>query len=173
VIIEKTFGEKIDIAFRQALPFASAFLAALLMVTQTHVPFLNSVMPSLTLCVVYFWAVHRPELFGLFSAFVIGLIQDLLSGVPLGLMTLTLLLTQSGVASQSLFFRDKPFIVHWWGFAIVAAYAAILTWIVAAIVLGLVAPFSQVLISAILTILIFPLVFWMCNIIERRIMAVL
>ncbi len=171
MIIEKTFWQKFDLAVRQTLPFVTAFLAALMMATQTHVPRLNSLMPSLTLGVVYFWAIHRPTLFGMGSAFVIGLIQDLLTGVPLGLGTLVLLLTRVGVASQARFFLGKPFAVHWWGFGLVAVTAALLSWTLAAAALGVVAPIGQVLVSALLSVVVFPLLFGVCDQIERRLLA--
>ncbi|MGE4528349.1 MAG: rod shape-determining protein MreD [Rhodospirillaceae bacterium] len=171
MIIEKTFKQKFDLTLRQTLPFVTAFLAAMFMATQTHVPRLNSLMPSLTLCVVYFWSIHRPDLFGMGSAFVIGLMQDLITGVPLGLVTLTLLFTRAGVATQSRFFLGKPFVVHWWGFALVAFAAAVVSWLIAAAVLGIVAPVGQVLISALLSIAVFPLIYGVCGVIEHRLLA--
>jgi len=172
VLIEKTPGQKFDIALRQTLPFVTTFFVALFSITQTHVPLLNLVMPSLTLCMVYFWAIHRPELFGLGSAFVIGLMQDLLTGVPLGLTTLTLLLTRAGVTTQSLFFKGKPFMVHWWGFAIVAVLASLFTWVLAAMIQGVFAPFGQMAIAMIMCVLIFSMIYSVCILIERRVLAV-
>jgi len=171
VIIEKTFRQKFDLALRQTLPFVTAFLAAMFMATQTHVPRLNSLMPSLPLCVVYFWAIHRPSLFGVGSAFVVGLMQDLITGVPLGLATLTLLFTRAGVSTQARFFLGKPFVVHWWGFVLVAFAAAVVSWLIAAAMLGIVAPVGQVLISALLSIAVFPIVYGVCVVIERRLLA--
>jgi rod shape-determining protein MreD len=170
VIIEKTAGQKFDIAVRQTLPFLSALTVVLFTVTQTHLPLVNLVMPSLTLSIVYFWSIHRPELFGVGSAFVIGLLQDLLTGVPLGLFTMTMLLTRAGVATQGMFFRDKPFVVHWWGYALVAVLASAFTWVVAAMIQGVFAPPGQVFMALILNVLIFPLIFGLCNVVERRVL---
>jgi rod shape-determining protein MreD len=171
VIIEKTFREKVDLAVRQTLPFVTALLAVLMMATQTRVPRLNSLMPPLALCVVYFWSIHRPALFGLGSAFTVGLIQDLLTGVPLGLNTLVLLLVRAGVATQSRFFVGKPFSVHWWGFCLITLLAALTSWMLAAVAIGMVAPIGQVLASALLSTAVFPLAFWGCDVIERRLLA--
>ncbi|MBN2752159.1 MAG: rod shape-determining protein MreD [Rhodospirillaceae bacterium] len=171
MIIEKTPKQKFDLVVRQILPFATALLAALFMATQTHVPRLNSLMPSLTLCVVYFWSAHRPNLFGMGSAFLIGLIQDLVTGVPLGLGALILLLTRAGVATQSRFFLAKPFVVYWWGFCLVALAAAVTSWVMAAMVLGVIIPIGQVLISALLSMAIFPVIFGICGIIERHLLS--
>jgi len=171
VIIEKTFRQKFDLAVRQILPFVTALLAALMMATQTHVPRLNSLMPSLALCVVYFWSIHRPSLFGMGSAFAVGLIQDMLTGVPLGLNTLVLLLTRAGVATQARLFLGKPFSVHWWGFCLIALIAAVTSWVLAAVALGMIVPIGQVLASALFSALVFPPIFWVCSVIERRLLA--
>ncbi len=167
MIIEKTFRQKCDLAIRQTLPFLTAFIAALLMATQTHVPRLNSMMPMLTLGVVFFWAVHRPLLFGMGSAFVIGLMQDLVTGVPLGLGTLILLLTRAGVTPQARLFLGKPLVFHWWGFILVALAAAVASWILAAMILGVIAPISQVLMSALLGVVVFPVTYGICILLER------
>ena len=167
MIIEKTFRQKCDLAIRQTLPFLTAFIAALLMATQTHVPRLNSMMPMLTLGVVFFWAVHRPLLFGMGSAFVIGLMQDLITGVPLGLGTFILLLTRAGVTPQARLFLGKPLVVHWWGFILLALVAALLSWVLAAMILGVIAPIGQVLMSALLGVVVFPVVYGICSMIER------
>ncbi len=171
MIIEKTFRQKFDLALRQTLPFVTAFLAALLMATQTYVPRLNSLMPPLTLCIVYFWSIHRPSLFGMGSAFTVGLIQDILTGVPLGLNTLVLLLTRAGVATQSRFFLGKPFSVHWWVFCLIALAAALTSWLLAAAALGVIAPIGQVLTSACLGVAIFPPIFGVCALVEHRLLA--
>jgi len=167
VIIEKTFRQKFDLALRQTLPFVTAFIAALLMATQTHVPRLNSIMPMLSLGVVYFWSIHRPHLFGIGAAFVVGLLQDLVTGVPLGLGTMILLLTRAGVATQARLFLGKPFVMHWWGFILLAFAAAAVSWLLAAVALGVLAPIGQVTMSAILGIVMFPLTFGFCRMIER------
>jgi len=167
VIIEKTFRQKCDLAIRQTLPFLTAFVAALLMATQTHVPRLNPMMPMLTLGVVFFWAVHRPLLFGMGSAFLIGLMQDLITGVPIGLGALILLLTRAGVAPQARLFLGKPLVFHWWGFILLALAAALLSWILAAVILGMIAPIGQVLMSAFLGVVVFPLTYGICTLLEK------
>lgn len=171
VIIEKTFGQKCDAAVRQVLPFLTALFAALFMATQTHVPGLASVMPLLPLAFAFYWAIARPTLFGMGSAFTVGLIQDLLTGTPLGLTALALLLTRAGVATQARFFIGKGFWVYWWSFAIVAIAAAVVEWLLALVVMGVFAPFGQVILSAVLNIGVFPFLFGVCDVIERRILA--
>lgn len=167
MIIEKTFREKLDLAVRQTLPFVTAVIAALLMATQTHVPRLNSMMPMLSLGVAFFWSVHRPQLFGIGAAFVVGLLQDLVTGVPLGLGTMILLLTRAAVAPQARLFLGKPFVMHWWGFILLSFAAAAVSWLVAAVVLGVLAPVGLVVMSALLGVVVFPLVYGVCSIVER------
>ncbi len=167
MLIEKTFRQKTSLAIRQTLPFVTAFVAALLMATQTHVPRLNSMMPMLSLGVVFFWSVHRPQLFGMGAAFVIGLLQDLVTGVPLGLGTLILLLTRAILAPQARLFLGRPFVVHWWGFILLSAAVAAVSWLVAAVVLGVLAPIHLVVMSALLGVVAFPVTYGICSLFER------
>ena len=171
MIIEKTFGEKLAAVLRQILPTGIALVSAVFMGTQTRVPGLASVLPDLPLIVVYYWSVVRPQSLGAGSAFAIGILQDLVTGLPLGLSAMALVATRIVIARQSRFFIGKSFWVYWWGYAVVVLAVGLRQWLLALVVLGLKAPILQVLAAAVLGFGVFPLVYWLCDRIERHVLA--
>ena len=66
-----------------------------------RLPDVSPVVPALALVAVYYWAVHRPSLMPAWVVFLIGLFQDLLSGGPVGVGILSLLLVFALVESPA------------------------------------------------------------------------
>jgi len=89
-------------------------------------------------------------------------LEDLLSGTPLGSGALILLLCQRVVFHQQKFFNNKPFGIIWLAFALVAAGACLLRWLC----VGLVAPsgftpIGQMTTAYLMTVAIYPIVGWL------------
>lgn len=107
-------------------PFALTFFLVLASATPLRLPGGAVVAPSFALIAVFFWTLHRPDAMPPLAVFAIGLVQDVLSGEPLGVNAAVLVMVQAGLASQRRFFNGKSFSVVWLGFAIAAvgAYAA-------------------------------------------------
>jgi rod shape-determining protein MreD len=161
-MMQPTLLQSIDMAARRALPAALTLLLMLFALTPTHVPGFASVMPMFALMAIYFWAIYRPENLGYGAAFGFGLLQDLLSGGPIGASALVFLLCQFVVLNQQKFFNAKPFVVIWFGFVFVAAGATLLRWLA----VGLIAPsgFTPVgpmFASYLITVALFPVVGWL------------
>ncbi len=117
-----------DTWVRHLLPFTVTFLLLLLSVIPLHLPNYASIAPILPLMGVYYWAIYRPDLFPAWMAFLIGLVYDFLSGTPIGINALVLLLVQGVSAGQRKFFAGKSFLVAWWAFGLLAAGAIALSW---------------------------------------------
>lgn len=129
------FG-RIDLWARNLTPFALTLLLVLLSVVPLPIRGYAQVSPALVLAAVYFWSIHRPDLLPAPAVFAAGLTFDLLSGAPVGMTALVLLLTHSVVVSQRRFFLGKSFLVAWWGFMMVAVAAMAAVWILAMIMQG-------------------------------------
>ena len=88
---------------------------------------------NLVLMAVFYWAVHRPDLLSPMTVFLIGLLQDILVGMPPGMNAFVLLLVRTIAVSQSRVFRGRSFIILWWGFGVVAVASAFVVWILSVI----------------------------------------
>ena len=153
---------KIDSRARRILPFGLTLIVLLFGLTPTHLPDFAQITPMYALVSVYFWSIYRPDLFGYGSGFGIGILEDLLTGTPLGIGTLTILLTQWVVFNQHKFFHAKPFVVTWCTFVLVALAAASLKWIC----IGLFeengfTPFWDLFVAYLVTVTIYPIIAWL------------
>lgn len=160
-LMRPTFWQRLDIFARHLLPLAVTLLLVLLAAVPTHVPGLVRIGPMLTLIAVYYWGVHRPDLMGYGTVFMVGLFEDVLSGTPIGVGSLTLLATLAVVFTQHKFFRGKSFVVTWWAFVLVAAGAALLKWLLVSAVQADAADPAAALVSYLMTAAIYPLVAWL------------
>ena len=93
-----------------------------------YIPGYGPTAANLVLMAVFYWAVHRPDLLSPFTVFLIGLLQDILVGMPPGMNAFVLLLVRTTAVSQSRVFRGRSFLILWWGFGTVALAAAFLIW---------------------------------------------
>lgn len=84
--------------------------------------------PALTLMLVYFWTIFQPHLLPPPAVFIIGFVQDVLTGAPIGLGTLVLLAVQQFVLRERRVFTARTFVIAWFGFAVVALIATIAMW---------------------------------------------
>lgn len=113
--------------------------------------------PIIPLVVVFFWSVYAPEFLPSVSVFIIGLLQDLLTGGPLGLWAAVYLVTQFIVMSQRSYFLGREQKVVWLGFALAAAGASLMLWLVMSLMSGALLPLRGLLAQMAATVLIYPL----------------
>ena len=93
-----------------------------------YIPGYGPMAANLVLMAVFYWAVHRPDLLSPFTVFLIGLLQDILVGMPPGMNAFVLLLVRTIAVSQGRVFRGRSFIILWWGFGMVAMASAFVVW---------------------------------------------
>ena len=138
------------------VPFGLSVLVLLLSVLPLVTPGFGRAGPMLMLLCVYYWAVREPEAMGPVSAFMLGLLQDILMGMPPGVSSLVLMLTQGVVATQQRFFLDKPFLVIWWALMLVALGAIVIKAVMVAALSGYGLAIGPLAVSYGLTLLVYP-----------------
>lgn len=126
--INPTFWQKLDHWARASTPTVSLLLLALIGVVPIPLSDYGSVAPLLPLIGVYYWAIHRPDLMPFPAVFLVGLVQDLLTGGALGVNAFVLLLTTWVVLTQRRTLAGMPVLFIWLAFAIIAAFAAAIEW---------------------------------------------
>ncbi|WP_334127727.1 rod shape-determining protein MreD [Sneathiella sp.] len=142
---------------RGSVPFALAVLMALLAVVPTGISGFGIITPSLLTISVFYWSIHRPYLMGAPLCFLLGILFDFLTGAPLGLTSLMLLLVHGVTLSQRRIFIGKSFVLSWFGYALIALIAAIAGWLIVCLYSLSLLPLAPVLIQYALSLLIFPL----------------
>lgn len=151
---------RMDTWVRHLVPVGVTLVLLLLTAIPTRIPGLSGIIPMLPLMGVYYWAIYRPDLLPAWSAFLIGLLYDIIGGTPLGVNALVLLSVQGIAAGQRRFFLGKSFMVAWWAFGLLAAAAAGATWLLVTILYGRALDASPVIFDYLLTMGLFPLLTW-------------
>ena len=104
------FGQRLDQAARSALPLAVTVVFTVLGVMRWPVPYLGSIAPPLALIAVYYWAIHRPDLFRPSMAFFVGMLHDIVNGLPIGVSALLFILVHQSVYKST--FLCRAFLSH-------------------------------------------------------------
>ena len=132
----EALAERLDRLAREALPVASALFLVMVSVLPLRLAGAEQMQTALPLLAVFFWAVHRPDLLPAPLVFLVGLLQDFLTGVPAGLNTVVLLLLYGAVRHQRRFFAGRPFLVVWSGLMLVGLGALAIEWLLGSALLG-------------------------------------
>jgi rod shape-determining protein MreD len=150
------FIQRLDSWARAAAPLALTLLMVLINVIPLRLPDYAELAPGLVLMAVFYWTVHRPDLMQPWAVFLAGILDDILSGTPLGVNALILLFTHWAIVAQHKVFRGKSFGLIWCAFALVAAGAKLLLAILALFVgYGLIDPLA-LFVQYVLTVAMYP-----------------
>ena len=163
--------KKNEIGLRGFLPFLTSLLLAIIMVLPYKIPYFGNLMPYLTLIAVYYWVVVRPELLPVSAVFVIGLLQDILGGGPLGMMALLLLLVRQFVLIQGRNFLERDFLFNWLIFVIISLVFGFCGWAVASVYYKTVLNYWHAVGQSLLTIALFPVITWGLGKVRKRLKA--
>ena len=152
--------QKLDYLARSITPFGLSLILLVLSVLPTHIPGYMQIAPVLALISVYHWAIYRPNLLPIFAVFILGLLQDLLLGTPVGLYILVFLTVYGVVLSQRRFFVGKSFIFFWFGFAVISMLASIESYFLGSIWNVILLDFNAATFQYLILLGIFPAVAW-------------
>ena len=138
------------------LPIATTVLAALLSIEPLHLDG-YALTPAFTLMATYHWTIYRPDLLPAPLLFLIGTIQDLLSGGLPGVTAVTLLLTRTIVLPHRHYLSDRPFPFIWAVFTLLTGGAMLFSWAFHSLLSSELLDLRGPVLRAVLTIAVFPI----------------
>jgi len=150
---------------RSSLPGAIAMtvtlaVALFLHAAPTRIPDGPDLLPLLPLITLFIWSVRRPNFVSPAVIFLVGLVQDLLSGGPMGVWAFAYLVA-FGLARHrdldSTGLDPGPASLR---FAALAAIAFVTAWATGSAALGRLAGGGTLLVEGVFTIFIFPVFAW-------------
>jgi rod shape-determining protein MreD len=147
---------RLDAAARRAFPAALAGLALLFLAAPFGLPAQAELQPEILLASTFFWSLYRPQAMPPPVVFLLGLVSDLLSGMPVGVSVIILLLVQGFVFRWRRFLTRQGFAVVWLVFAALAIGSAVLDWALVSALRTTLFPFAPVVIEACLGIGFYP-----------------
>jgi rod shape-determining protein MreD len=139
------------------LPIATTMLAALLSIEPLHLDGYAALTPAFTLMATYHWTIYRPDLLPAPLLFLIGTIQDLLSGGLPGVTAVTLLLARAIVLPHRHYFVDRRFPFICAGFTLLTGGAMLFSWTLHSLLAAELLDLRGPVLRAVLTISAFPI----------------
>jgi rod shape-determining protein MreD len=124
-----SFSRRLELYFLAAIPSLLAILLAIFYLVPKHVDELGSVMPLFPLMPVFYWGVHQARAVPYWVMFVIGLVLDTVTGLPLGLSSLTYILFLWLLTAQRRFFHKEGFLIKWIYMAVLLLVITAINWL--------------------------------------------
>lgn len=157
--------------FAGIVPFACGVLGAVL--ANLPVSFTSGLLPPplLALMPVYFWTLVRPDLMPPWAAFVLGLVQDLLSGMPPGVWAASFIAAYALVDRQ----RDSFAGLSGWaailGFGVVALIANVCAFLLVSFYFLRIPPVTPALGLLVVTVVLYMPAVFVLGGIHRRLVG--
>jgi len=139
------------------LPTVTTVIAAWFSILPFHIPGYASLSPDYALMVVYHWTIYLPDLLSPTAIFLIGAVFDLISGGPLGMTALVLLLARLITRHSRRKFIGKSFLFVWGGFTLLSIATMLWRCIFHALFGSSPGDFRNCLFQGMLTISLFPI----------------
>lgn len=156
-----SLAQRIDGWARTLSPFAICLLLILVSVAPLRVPVLATASPLLPLMAVYHFGLFRPSLLPHWLVLAFGLLIDLLSGSPVGVNAVVLLMVRHFVEANQRFLVDKPFAVIWFGYALASAGAVAGTWALTCFLFWLPIDPRPAIFQYLIALALYPLAGWL------------
>ena len=100
-----------------------------------------------------------------------GVVDDVISNVPFGTNILTLLVLYVLISNLSRFLNGKPFIITWYGFAIISLVVFLTKWLVLSVYYGQFLPLSIVSFSFMVTAAAYPFISLILAFVQNNLIA--
>jgi len=159
--MKPTIWQRLDMLARQLSPVLLTLMLVIINILPFPLPDFARVVPVLPLIAIYHWSVYAPELMPTPAVFVVGLLFDILVGAPPGLNALIFLVVYGIVSGQRRFLIGKPFHIVWSGFAVVAAFAGAVSWVLTSAYYEHILNTEAFLVQGAITIGFFPVLDWL------------
>jgi rod shape-determining protein MreD len=153
------------------LPVVTTVLAMLLSIEALPIPGYAPVTPAFTLMAAYHWTIYRPDLLPALALFIIGTVQDLLSGGLPGVTALLLLFAHAIVSGNRRHFVNRPFPFVWAGFTLLTGGAMLFLWTLHSLLAAELLDFRGTVFRAVLTISVFPVASFLLGRTQRALMS--
>ena len=156
--MNEDLSENVVPLVQKLLPLLSSVVVLFLAYLPVNVGILNNIRPDFGLMCVYFWILHRPDLFNLFSIVILGILDMAVSSALPGVSLFAYLTMYVLLYNTQRFFNAKPFVVIWYGFMALSLATLLIKWLVVSLYYGQFLPLSMLMFGYLISAAIYPLV---------------
>lgn len=154
--MEDEVTESLKTTVQRMIPLLFSVFLVLLSYVPLDFALFNNIRPAAGMVCVYYWMIHRPDIFNLISVYLLGMIEDIISAVPMGTNIFTLLVMYILLNNLGRFFYGKPFVITWYGFAALSFVSFFSKWLMVSIYYGQFLPGPAAFFSFLVTIAAYP-----------------
>lgn len=148
--------KKLELYFLASVPALLTGLLAVAYLAPKHMEGLQHVMPILPLMPVFYWNMLQRAV-PYWFLFLLGLMMDAVTGLPLGLTSLLYLMFSGLVHTQRRYMQKEGFVMKWTSFSALAVMVIGLSWLCLSWFGGAPAPIFPALVQCALTAACYPL----------------
>lgn len=123
-------GESFDSFLRFSVVYAVIILFLIAEIIILPAPFDSIKLVPFLIITIYFWAIYRPKITPPLLVFTFGLLADMISGMPIGLGAIILVLLNWAISSQRAFLSAQSFPMIWVVFGIVYLAIVMFQWFI-------------------------------------------
>ncbi len=162
------FDEKVITHFQRLLPLVTSIVFLLLAYVPVNFGFFYNVRPDFGLMCIYFWMLHRPDLIGIGTIVVMGMISIAISSSVIGASLIAYLVMYVFMYNFQKFFNAKPFVVIWYGFMALSLVSILIKWLVVSVYYNMFLPLSILMLGYLLGIVVYPLIAIVLAFVQNR-----
>ena len=166
--MSENFEENVASIFQKSLPLIVSLAVMLLSFIPVNMALFNNVRPDFGMICIYFWMLHRPDLFGVWSVVVMGVVYSFISSALPGASLFAYLFMYVLVYNTQKFFYAKSFIVVWYGFMALSLVSILVKWLAVSIFYGQFLPLSMVVFSFLIAAALYPLMSVMLAYVQNK-----
>jgi rod shape-determining protein MreD len=152
-------------------PAALTVLMVLVSAVPLHIPGIGHMMPHLALISIYYWEMFCPGLMPFTFLMVLGLIEDTLHGMPLGVSSAVNIVFALMLIREQRTFGNARFKAVWLGFSLLSFLALALEWVIVSFYYGGILPVEAHLLRWVATCLCYPPLHLLLTRIQRTLLA--
>ena len=159
--------------FSFTLKKVSPFLLAVFFILLVRIPIgtgiSSYIIPMVGLMYVFYWTINRRRVVPVWSIFFLGLLEDFISGGPIGILSILLVVVHSGLDNQRRFFVNRSFLVSWTGFSIICIGISVIYWFLEAFHFGGFLSPTPLMFKVFSTIIFYPIFGWIFGKYDRAV----
>ena len=166
--MSEDFDEKVATHFQRSLPVLTSLLFMLLAFVPFSFSLFYDVRPDFGLMCIYFWMLHRPDLFSLLIVVLMGLVSMAVSSSVGGSALLCYLCMYLLVYNTQKLFNAKSFVVIWYGFMALSLVSMLIKWLVVSVYYNEFLPLSMLMLGYLMGAFLYPLISMVLAFIQNR-----
>lgn len=151
-----TPGKRLELLGLASLPGLMALGLTIFFLAAKHIRGLDQFMPLLQLAPVFYWGMLQAREMPYWFVFLLGLVTDAVTGMPLGLSSLLYIFFLALLHAQRKYVHKEGFVVKWGYFAALMAVLGSLNWILLSLFHSRAMSFEPAFLQWFLTVCCYP-----------------